>query len=292
MRVSDKMMFDQVERGVTRGQESLYEAQRRAMSGVRVERPSDDPFAASRTLLLDANLEQLESMGRVAGRAQQELGVAESVLGTAGDRMIRVRELLVQSLDGVLSPEDRTNLASEVRTIREEMIQLANSEVAGTYLFGGFRTDTRPFLDDGSFVGTAGAREAEVAPNQFVDLNISGDTIFAPAGGSDVFAFLEQVAIDLESDDTAALELRLGEVDSAREQLLMARSEIGQRLATLEKADDFRQDLGLQIESARSQSVELDLGVAYSDLVRAQSALQAALAQASRILEQMENTIG
>lgn len=291
MRVSEKMSFDQMRASVMRSQAEMHRAQLEASSGVRVARPSDDPINAARSVLLDQSIGRLDSMGRTADRATEELTIAESTLGTAGGYMVRIKELVIQSLDGIMSASERNSIAREIQGLRDELLGVANTKVGSNYIFGGYRTDTEPFLADGSFIGVTGEREAEVAPGHKIGMNLSGDAVFGTAGGQDLFATLDQLVLDLQADDTAAIETRLGELEPVREQLVDARAQAGERLLNLDAAAERRETLTIGYKESRAQAVEADTATSYIDFVQAQTGLQASISQAARFIENLSSRL-
>lgn len=291
MRVSSKMFFEQMRSGIVKAQNRAYETQKRASSGIRVNRAADDPVAAARAMLFDASLAELDSMDRTSERARYELTIGEGALGQAGDQMQRVRELTIQALDGISYINVRQSLAREVEQLRDELRSIANTDAGGVYLFAGFATGTEPILADGTFAGTPGVRQAEVAPGVTVDLNVSGEIVFGTGAGQDLFATLDQLIIDLNADDTAAIQTRLGELDPVFDQLLEGRLRLGERLNAVDAADERRSQTRLQTEQFKAEAIGIDPAASYLDLSKAQFSLQAAITQASKILQGLNNTL-
>ncbi len=291
MRISNSMMFEQMRSGILKAQNQAYDAQERASTGVRVNRAADDPVNAARAVLFDASLTKLGGMDRIAERARFELSVGEGALGQASEQMYRVRELTIQALNGVMTPDVRQSIGREIQQAREELRSIANTDAGGVYIFAGFSIDAEPFAATGSFAGVGGVRSAEVAPGVNLDLNVSGDVVFGTSIGQDLFATLDQLVIDLNNDDTAALQVRLGELDPAADQILAGRVQLGERLNALDTADARRYDLTVQTEQFKADAVGIDPTEAYIDFAKAQYSLQAALTQAQNILQGLNNSL-
>jgi flagellar hook-associated protein 3 FlgL len=291
MRISDSMIFRQMSRGIQSTQRRSFEAQRKAMSGLRVEKPSDDPAAAHRGVLLESQRRQLDSMKKNSATAFNELGTAENALGTVSDLLNQVRVRLLQGMNGTMTAADRSHITTEISALKEEMLSIANTRVGNVYVFGGFKTNTEPFQADGTFLGEAGSRRAEVAPGITVEMNISGDSVFAPAGGTNLFGSIDQMLIDLTAGDDTAMAARLDDMDTLREQVLSARVDLGSNLAQVERADENRDDLGLYIDEAQKSVVGIDQAESYVDLVANQHALNSAISQARKVLQQLQQPL-
>ena len=290
-RVTEQMIFSSLTSSVMRSQGRVLGAQRQAETGLKVEKPSDDPVHAARGTVLTTALERFERMSRASGRVELELGTADATLGQADGVMSRVRELAIQGANAPLTADERRAMAAEVRRLRESLLGMANTEVDGVYIFGGFRSDQPPFAADGSYAGDAGVRQVELLPGVQVDANKPGDALFGVAGGVDIFGLLDQVAIDLDANAPAAVAAHLGNLDAAQRQLVAGRTDLGNHQAKLESAEAQRDELALGFTEGKANAVEIDAAEAYIELLEAQRSMQAAIAQATRILSGLSSEL-
>ena len=146
IRTTHASIFGEVSSNIARSQLMLLQAQRQVVSGKRIQKPSDDPVGAARVLAYArraAGVERYMEAGRAgthrldtaAGRLQE----ASNALGTA-------RDLLLQGLSGTLNSGDRAVLATQVRQIRAQMLEVANAQGVDGHLFSGTATDAPPFV--------------------------------------------------------------------------------------------------------------------------------------------------
>lgn len=289
-RVTDSMLYTSMRTQITTNQERVFEAQRRAETGLRVQRPGDDPVSATRGTVLESAQQRLESMGRTADRAEAQLAASEGALGQAGNLLSRVREIVVQASNETYSAAERAEMANEVASIRAGLVALGNQQVEGVYVFGGFLTDSAPFQADGTYTGDGGTREVEVAPGVSVGMNVPGSDVFAPAGGQDVFALLNTLETDLQANDVAAVRASIDNIEAGREQVVEARATFGRRLLTLEQAAETRTQGELDVASGLKSAVGVDLTESIVDLLEAQNALDGALSFSSRLLRDLSNS--
>jgi len=285
MRVTDTMLWDLSRRHVVRAQARLFAATEQVSSGRRVERPSDAPADMSQLRSIEASLARLHAGEVSSTHATLQLRGAESALAETGSVLVRAREIAIAGADGGQLSTGRAALAQEVASLREQVRALANTRVADSYVFGGFKTATPPFLTDGSFIGDDGARDVEVLPGLRVTANVSGARAFTAAGGVDVMAVLEQLETDLLNDDVVGIGARMDDLDVAIRQVLAERTEAGTRLARIESADAVRADSVIRLEEARSGLRDIDVPAAITEMVQAQTALRLALETASQILQ-------
>jgi len=255
-----------------------------ASSGMRVQKPSDDPvaFAIGRR---DTAREQVAvASARTSEYAMSVSIGADQALAEAGDALARARELAVQMASGTYTANERTFAASAARELRLEVLNAANREVDGTYVFGGYRDGAPPFdATTGAYSGDGLVKQVEVAPFLRLPVSVSGATTFGAGTGTDVLATLEALATALDANDPTAVQALLPDIDTSAQQINGARVDLGGQirgfdvtLATAELVKD-------RSAASRAQQLEADPYRAYSDLVEAERALQAAVGVASRL---------
>lgn len=123
-------------------------------SGKQMSKISDDPVNLVTALGIRTNLTQITAYQRNLDFGNSMITAAESALNSMKDMAIRGKELAIQMANGTMTQENRTSAAMEVSHLWEEAIFLANSQVAGKYVFGGYRTagysetEPAPFIAD------------------------------------------------------------------------------------------------------------------------------------------------
>jgi flagellar hook-associated protein 3 FlgL len=283
MRVSDASVFDSIRRQVMRARKELSTAQEQAGTGMRVQKPSDDPVAAaaarretSRKALADAGMKNTE-------HAQMQLEGADSALADIYEGLSRAHELAVEAASSTLSDENRRAAAIEVGKIREQMVALGNTNVAGRYIFGGFKDQVPAFEADGTFVGDRTTKEVQAMPGLRVAASIAGSDVFGNGEPDDVFATLDRLVNALESSDPEAVRGTLTALTGNQERVLRARSNVGALLDGVEMAHSVADRHAYRAELEIGRLVEVDEISAATDLMRAKSALEMALTVAQQI---------
>ncbi|MCV6605989.1 MAG: flagellar hook-associated protein FlgL [Porticoccaceae bacterium] len=178
MRLSTSQIFQQGINAILDQQAKLSKTQLQISTGQRINTPSDDPGGAVQILDFADQIATVEQYKRNGNAAETQLQLEENVLTNMGNTLQRVRELLVQGNNDVLSDTDRQSIATELRGVREELQALANSrDTNGDYLFAGYQVNTRPFtFNSGSvqYNGDQGQRLVQLGPASQVAINDSG----------------------------------------------------------------------------------------------------------------------
>lgn len=191
-------------------------------SGKKMSKISDDPVNLVNALGLRSSISRITSYQANLTFGNSMISAAESALTGMKELAIRGKELAIQMANGTMTQENRTSGALEVNHLWEEAIFLANSEVAGKYLFAGYRTagytqaEPTPFIADmaGGY-GVRGNSPASLdaaAPSQYHfntgDLTINGIAIGATVGDTissahaTASAAAKVAAINARSTDT------------------------------------------------------------------------------------------
>lgn len=283
MRVTDSMLSELTRTGLANARERASNAQRVASSGLRVEKPSDDPTAAAVGRRHANETARIDAMLETADVGAFALAVVDDTFAHMSDLAARAKELAVQAANDTLSAADRAGIATEIASVREAMLAAANTRVDGKYVLGGLREDAPPFDAAGAFTGDRSVREVEVAPGMRVATSVPAGEVLAPVTGVDVLASLGRLEASLRANDVAGIRTGIDEIGGAEEQILSARAEVGASTQRLDQARALATRMRDASNEARSGAVEADAFDALSELARAQGVLEQAVAIAAKL---------
>ncbi|MEW6265501.1 MAG: FlgD immunoglobulin-like domain containing protein [Thermodesulfobacteriota bacterium] len=151
MRVTQRMMVENMKYWLAKRSESLYRAETVNGSGKKVNSPSDDPVSAQQIL---RDRTTLSAYGQYQSNVSQALNWIEAVndvYETAYDLLEQAQEIATNQSAGDL--ETRNELISTMTGIQDQVLDLANTRYGGSYLFSGDQTPTRPFASETTVVG-------------------------------------------------------------------------------------------------------------------------------------------
>ena len=173
-------------------QAELQKTQNQLASGYRVNLPSEDPVAAIQYMDFDSRLKEIDTYKNIVGTAKNRLDLMDSSLDSVTSVVQRLRELAVQGANGILSKDERQNMAVEVDQLLRELLNTANSYYKDTAVFGGtmvseppFKTQTRKdpvtgidFVENVRYIGNNQAQMLEVDRGEKVEVSQPGNQIF------------------------------------------------------------------------------------------------------------------
>lgn len=182
MRISSNTLFDSNVAAMGQQQTRLQQTQEQIASGRKILTASDDPVAAARALEITQSDAVNTQYASNRGAARHTLSLAESTLQSVTELIQDVRTTTVNAGNGSLNNGDRAALANGLRGRLQELIGLANStDGAGNYLFAGFQSMTKPFVDTAAgmgYFGDDGQRLIQVSTGQQMASSDSGADIF------------------------------------------------------------------------------------------------------------------
>jgi flagellar hook-associated protein 3 FlgL len=269
---------------------SLLTAQEQASTGKRLNRMSDNPADAVSALGQRAVLRRLEQFSRNAEEANSWLTASDSALMSVTDQLSSARALLVQANSAASDPTSRAAIAGQIRSIRDALLQTANSRRDGRPLFGGTAAVPATYSSAGLYLGDGGTVQLPVAAGVSLQVNQAGTAVFGTHSGTDptagdVFQLLESLAVSVETGNTAAMGTGLGLIDAATTRVAVAQVAIGGRARQLEDLTNAVEDSKISTRRGISAKEDADLAETIITLKTQEAAYQAALQASAKVLQ-------
>ncbi|HGG8854768.1 TPA: flagellar hook-associated protein FlgL [Enterobacter roggenkampii] len=299
MRISTQMMYEQNMRGITDSQSRWLSYGEQMSTGKRVNRPSDDPIAASQAIVLSQSQSQNSQFALARTFATQKVSLEDNVLAQVNSAISSVREKLVYASNGTLNDDDRLALATDIQGIRDQLMNLANTtDGNGRFIFAGYKTESAPFDSvTGEYRGGAEAITQQVDTARNMAISHTGRQIFEsitsnaeqlPGGGygeTNMFKILDSAVAALktpiENDPAAAAvqnqviaNAQIG-IQNTENNILTVVADVGTKMNELEKLDTLGNDRALGQTKQMSDLVDVDWNEAISSYTMQQAALQA-----------------
>ena len=163
----------------------LFTAQQQISSGLRIQKPADDPAGMRRSLIQKDRIERLEAHEVSVAHTKSRLSQADVQLRNANDLLTKAREIALQAPQ-ITDDSERRVLAQELDGLMSQMRSIANSSDATGYLFSGTAANTVPFSEttaaggQSRYDGTTQNTALYIAGDVDRQTLLSGDQIFKP----------------------------------------------------------------------------------------------------------------
>lgn len=282
MRVSNKMLADNITANLFRQTEQIVRKQREVYTGKRINAASDDPIGIGQALRHRKTIASIEQYQSNIKEARMRIEHDETIFDT-------VESLLQQAVDIALDTnvDNRDLYAEQVADIREQVLQLANSKMHDNYIFGGYQTDSEPFkLDLANNVyydGDAGEKAYGIATNIEIDLTADGSDIFM--GAQDVFAVLDDLSTDLVSGTSAAIASHASPLNEVIDHLETVRAQASSDYQRLELSDTHWSSYKVNVQNMLSSIEDVDPAQVIVELQTLQTAYETSLATSAKIIQ-------
>jgi flagellar hook-associated protein 3 FlgL len=118
----------------------------------------------------------------VQGYAQ----TSDQTLGSAISLMQNAQSIAAQAQGMTVTPEQMQIMAAQVQGIQQQMVSLANTQVAGQYIFGGDQGTSAPYQYDPSST-TNGVDQLTTQTATYAFTNPNNQTVYQPLTATQIF---------------------------------------------------------------------------------------------------------
>ncbi len=149
MRITNRMMTNNMMSNINGNKNRLSKLEDQYSTGLKIQKPSDDPIVAVRALKLRTNLSELtQYYEKNIPDAKSWMDVTESALTTVSDILTEMNTYCVQGSTDTLTSSDRDAIVANLEELKDQIYQEGNSNYAGRYVFTGYKTDTSLVFDE------------------------------------------------------------------------------------------------------------------------------------------------
>ena len=316
----------------------LEDLRTQGATGIKLSKPSDDPSSIRPVLTTRTQIMHTDRYLETMGVTLDKMQATDGHLNHVENILQRVKEITINSINGAMSTQDMAVFADEVANLKQEMLDAANAQVDGKYIFAGYAENTKPFIENPNYnpnppvdplnpnpvyspidsttwpyiyMGTPNPTELEITPGEFLESNLSGNDLFMginnvtmQAGGPsppavyapdnadriDIFSVLTRTEEALRAgnvDDPllagGGLQDNLDNLDIAADQNRRLRSQLGNRASRVDTAMLHQEDVSIDLKQILSRYQDADAIETFNEIVKQETAFQAALSITSKV---------
>jgi len=282
-RVPNQMLVSNSLIALQKSFQKLSDLQGEASSLKRLSKPSDAPADVVSAMSLHASLARGDQYARNISDAQGWLGNADNALTSVVTQLQKVNDLVVQASNSSLDANARQGIATQIDSIRQSLIGVANTQYAGRPIFAGTASGGAAYDASGKYVGVSSAVERNIAPGQRIQVNVNGDTVFGQPG-SDLFNTLTQISQAVQNDPSqlTTLQTTLGtQTNQVQTQL----AQVGSQFLRVQNMQSQNTSNGLTMKQNLSSIEDADIAEVMVNLQAQQVAYQAALQATAKAIQ-------
>lgn len=261
MRMTNLTMERNLLHNIGASEERLQKLQDMASSGMKFQKPQDDPVGVQRSMSLRNERVRNEQYLQNLSRAKSWMEYTEQALSELTGSLNRANELALTGVNGTTPQDAKNAIAAEVHQLREEVLSLAGRTMEGRTVL----TGTMPTWKVGE------------------DLTITSD---------DLTTLLDEAALYLQNleDGLRGLggqdpKVAMTNLDMTADKALAQRATNGARVARVETLETKLTSLDIEYKRLISDVEDIDITEVIVKLKGAEAAYQAALGAGARLLQ-------
>lgn len=153
MRITNKLNTYNSINQVQTGMKNLYKSYNQLSSGLQIQNSYEGAGMYITNARLEyeyATLSQIEDASKLADELMKN---TDSTMSEMEKLLTRFKVKVTEAANATQTPTSREVIAKELETIRQQIVDLANTSVNGQFLFSGSLTNTKPFDYSGNYYG-------------------------------------------------------------------------------------------------------------------------------------------
>ncbi len=295
MRVSSKLMADNVVENLFKQSQQIIKNQEMIASGKRINRLSDDPIGMGQVLNYRKTLSSIDQYQRNITQGKTRLNLIETTLGEIDNLVEKAKQWAADLSTGSSDDQTKNIALQNVKNIYDQIFQLANTKIGNSYMFAGHKTDTAPFSRNSD--GIDGTADDYVATyngdnsnfsfiiGKGIDVNIrsDGEAIFQT--GADVFHVLNDLIDGIDNNDVSKISDQIQSLSDVSDQINRYRAEGATVYQRLETTENHLGKFKLNIENMLSNTEDADMTKAIIDLQALETTYEVSLSIAAKVIQ-------
>lgn len=291
-RITTPLLAERSLRDINAQLSRISTLQEQLATGLRVNRPSDDPIDARRAINVRVLLGKNEQFQANIDDIAPQLDETATTLLSVVSILQRALELTTQAANGTNSQQQLDAIALEIDELLEGVFASSNQRTNGRSIFAGTQSLADAFsatrvggeITAVTYEGNDQVTTVNVSERIQIDVNIPGSDAFQDT--ADIFATLIGIRDDMRAGDQASLRtVRLTEIQAGLDQILFSVARVGAVQNRLEDVSNNLQDANIQLRDLLSDKIDADFAETVLGLNVAQNAYEAALNAAGRVLQ-------
>lgn len=286
--------------------QKLIDAQNQAVSGKRIQKPSDDVPGTNRALTLRSGINTVNQFANNVTVSTPLLNATENAMSQLTRLVNKINTLAIGAANAdFTNGEAATTYVSELNGYMQELVDLANTKHQDQFLFSGTATSTMsvqinpgpvpdPAVQPYIYSGNSGTRYAQVLSWVSLPVNIPGDKIFnfdtgggqpAGAGTTDLFSMIKNLKDAIQSGSGDAVRAQFSNIEKNFNNVLSCQAQIGSWQGRMDSAKTSLADTRDRFKEMLSDTEDVDLPEAIVQLKSQENVYQTALSISSRMLD-------
>jgi flagellar hook-associated protein 3 FlgL len=294
MRVTANMSAENSLFNIQQGRARLDKLQETISSGQNVNRPSDDPINSRVLLDIGDKLKALDQYSSNISKATSWLQFTSTAMQGMSSIINLAKKVAGTINTGSSDPSIRQSAHDQLVDLKQQFVDMANTQFGDQYIFGGANNTTPPFNNlNNNYGGDATQLNIEIAPNTSQTLNVTGDRLIKGVGANPSYGTIDildtfdnliaSVGDNVTPSNVPALTLAITDIQDGAKQFNIATSDVLSRNTRLNSMTTLNENNKNTLLSIATGIQEVDYAKLGVELSNQKVAFEASLSSTASI---------
>jgi flagellar hook-associated protein 3 FlgL len=260
-------------------------------SGVTMQNVSDSPDQVSELLQARASLAASQQISTNLTSVTTEVNTGEQALESAVQLFDQVQTLAATSATGTATAATRAQNASQLQSVEQQLVGLANTNIEGRYIFSGDSDQAAPYNYDptqadpvSAYQGSASTREIQSANGTTFPVALTAQQIFDSTDPTtNIFTTINNLVTAMNNNDQPTLESLVDGLSGVSAYLNQQLAFYGTTQDNVQSATDYAQTQQTQLQTQISNLQDADSTSVILNMTQTQTQLEAAMQSKAEI---------
>ena len=299
MRVTANTTSDNSLYYIQQGRAKLDRLQELISSGQNVNRPSDDPISTNLILGVADKIKTGDQFKSNIDKTQILMQVTSTALQGMADTLKLAKDLASSLVNGSSDPTTLSNGVNQLQALKQQMIDMGNTQFNDSYIFGGAKNTTPPFSGTGPnyYTGDETALKVEIGNSTTQQTNIPGNQLLTgssallpapgviPYGNTNIMQTIDQLIVDVGANNAAGIATGATALLAGAKQIQNAQNDIVTRIVRLDSAEKMNTNNKNTLLTIVGNVQNVDYAKLGVELTQQQTAFNASLSATAKITQ-------
>jgi flagellar hook-associated protein 3 FlgL len=294
MRITANITADNSLYNIQQGRAKLDKINEQISSQQNINRPSDDPINTRLLLDIGDKVKVTDQYTSNISKASTWQQMTNTALTGMSDIMSLAKQQIATISNGSSDLNIRQNAVSQLQALKQQIVDMGNTQMGDQYIFGGAKNTTPPF--SGSvYNGDSTAINVEIANNSTQQMNISGNQLLTgtgaplPYGSTNILDTFDKLIIAITGDathpngDIASIQAGANSLEDGAKQINNAQSDVASRVTRLDSMTKLNENNSNTLNNIYSNTQDVDYAKLGVELSQQTTAFNASLSATAKI---------
>lgn len=218
MRITSNITSNNALYNIQKSRAQLDSLSEKLASQKNINRPSDDPVNARLLIGLGDKITASNQYNNNITKAQIWVKTTSTALDGMYSYVNQAKSLVSSLVSGTTDSNIQQNAISQLQAIKQQIVDMGNTQLDGVYIFGGGVTSTSPFASTSPYYhGDETALSVDIGQGMSETMNLIGSQVLQPSegtstpyGSTDILTTIDSLISTITSDPTNTTVLQAG----------------------------------------------------------------------------------